>query len=421
MKKLNKEDYKICIVGLGYVGLPLAARFALKGFNVSGFDINEERIIQLANKIDVNNDISETNLETLVKNSKLTSNIDEIKGSNIFIITVPTPINEDKTPDLEPIIASSEIVGSIIKKESIIIYESTVYPGVTDEVCTPILEKKSSLIFNEEFSTGYSPERIVPGDKVNTIEKIKKVVSASNKKALKIVSFIYSSIIEAGIHEAPSIKVAEAAKVTENIQRDVNIALINEMHQLYTSIGINTNDVIEAAATKWNFMKLTPGMVGGHCISIDPYYLMHKSEMSGYTPKLMNSAREINDGMYSWVLKDFMRYMDMIKIDLESTEVTVLGYSFKENCSDTRNTQVKKLLLSMKDLNIKFKLWDPLISDHDHLELNKLGIKTTKEEPENVKVVLLCVRHVRFQNFFEKYNGVLYDYKNILESNNFLI
>ena len=414
MKKLNKEDYKICIVGLGYVGLPLAARFSLKGFDVTGFDIKEERINQLANKIDINNDISDTNLETLVKNSKLTSNIDEIKESNIFIITVPTPINEDKTPDLRAIIESSKLVGSIIKNNSIVIYESTVYPGVTDEICNPILEEKSGLIFNKEFSTGYSPERIVPGDKVNTIEKIKKVVSASNEETLKIISFIYSSIIDAGVHEAPSIKVAEASKVTENIQRDVNIALINEMHQLYTSIDINTNDVMEAAATKWNFMKLTPGMVGGHCISIDPYYLMHKSQISGYKPKLMSSARKINDEMHEWVLKDFTRYINQMKIDLDSTIVTVLGYSFKENCSDARNTKVKNLLLSMKNSKIKFQLWDPLILEHDHKELNELGIKTLKVEPKNVGIALLCVRHEEFNEFLNKFHGVLYDYKNVI-------
>ena len=411
MKNLNKEDYKICIVGLGYVGLPLAARFSLKGFDVTGFDIKEERINQLVNKIDINNDISDKNLESLVKNSKLTSNIDEIKGSNIYIITVPTPINEDKTPDLKPLKASSESVGGVMQKDSIVIYESTVYPGVTDEFCTPILEKKSSLIFNKEFSTGYSPERIVPGDKVNTIETITKIVSASNKDALDVISFLYSSIIDAGIHQAPSIKVAEAAKVTENIQRDVNIALINEMHQLYTSIGINTNDVIEAAATKWNFMKLSPGMVGGHCISIDPYYLMHKSEISGYSPTLMRAARIINDEMHEWVLKDFMRYLNQKNIDLASTEITVLGYSFKENCSDTRNTKVKNLLLSMRDYKLKFQLWDPLILDHDHKELNKLGIKTLKDEPKDIKVALLCVRHMQFQDFIKKFNGVLYDYK----------
>jgi len=412
MKKLNKKDYKICIVGLGYVGLPLAARFSLKGFDVTGFDIKEERVIELNNKIDINNDISEENLEYFATNSKLTSNIDEIKNNNIFIITVPTPINEDKTPDLNPLKASSKLVGRVMQKDSIVIYESTVYPGVTDEVCTPILEANSNLIFNKEFSTGYSPERIVPGDKINTIEKIKKVVSGSNQDALSVISFIYSSIIDAGVHQTSSIKVAEAAKVTENIQRDVNIALINEMHQLYTSIGINTNDVIEASATKWNFMKLKPGMVGGHCISIDPYYLMHKSEMSGYSPTLMRAARNINDEMHEWVLEDFMRYMHIMKIDLDSTEITVLGYSFKENCSDTRNTKVKNLLLLMRNSKINVQLWDPLILDHDHKELNELGIKTLKDEPKDVKVALLCVRHSHFNNFLNKYNGILYDYKN---------
>jgi len=411
MKKFNKKDYKICIVGLGYVGLPLAARFALKGFNVTGFDIKEERVNQLKDNIDVNNDISNKNLEVLSKNCNLTSKIEEIKKSNIFIVTVPTPINEDKTPDLRPLITSSELVGSIIKKCSIVIYESTVYPGVTDEICTPILEKKSGLIFNKEFSTGYSPERVVPGDKINTIEKIKKIISGSNIEALKIISFIYSSIIEAGIHEAPSIKVAEAAKVTENIQRDVNIALINEMHQLYTSIGINTNDVIEAAATKWNFMKLTPGMVGGHCISIDPYYLMHKSKMMGYTPNIMKAARKINDEMHEWVLNDFIMYMKKFDMDLKSTEVTVFGYSFKENCSDTRNTKVKNLILSMKDFGIRVQIWDPLISTKDHEELNKLGFKSTKEKPKDVKVAMICVYHNQFKEYFSNYDGLIYDYR----------
>lgn len=411
MKNFNKADYKICIVGLGYVGLPLAARFSLKGFDVTGFDIKEERINQLVNKIDINNDISKKNLETLVKNSKLTSNIDEIKGNNIFIVTVPTPINEDKTPDLRPLIASSELVGGLIKKDSIVVYESTVYPGVTDEVCTPILEEKSNLVFNKEFSTGYSPERIVPGDKVNTIEKIKKIVSASNEDALKIISFIYSSIIDVGIFQAKSIKVAEAAKVTENIQRDVNIALINEMHQLYTAIGINTNDVVDAASTKWNFMELNPGMVGGHCISIDPYYLMHKSLISGYTPSLMKAARKINDEMHEWVLKDFIRNIRQSNVDLDSTKITIFGYTFKEDCSDTRNTKVKNLILSMIDADIKLELWDPLISEADHAELNQIGIKTIKKEPESVDVAMICVYHSQFKDFFKNFNGIVYDYR----------
>ena len=412
MKDLNKEDYKICIVGLGYVGLPLAARFALKGFYVTGFDIKEDRINQLVNKIDINNDISNSNLETLVKNSKLTSNIDEIEESNIFIITVPTPINEDKTPDLEPLIASSKLVGSIINKGSIVIYESTVYPGVTDEICTPILEEKSSLIFNKDFSTGYSPERIVPGDKVNTIEKIKKVVSASNEEALKDISFIYSSIIEAGIHEAPSIKVAEAAKVTENIQRDVNIALINEMHQLYTSLDISTLDVIEAASTKWNFMKLTPGLVGGHCISIDPYYLMHKSEVSGYVPNIMRAARKINDEMHEWVFHDFIRTMKLKNINLDSAVITIFGYTFKQNCSDSRNTKVKNLMLLMKKNGIKFNLWDPLISEQDHQELNNLGFQTLKSSPNNTEIAFVCVCHDEIIKYLNDFHGVIYDYKN---------
>jgi len=413
MKKFNKEDYKICIVGLGYVGLPLAARFSLKGFDVTGFDIKEERINQLVNKIDINNDITDKNLETLVKNSKLTSNIDEIKESNIFIITVPTPINEDKTPDLKPLIASSELVGSIIKKDSIVVYESTVYPGVTDDVCTPILEKKSGLNFNEEFSTGYSPERIVPGDKINSIEKIKKVISASNKETLKIISFLYSSIIDAGIYEAPSIKVAEAAKVTENIQRDVNIALINEMHQLYSSIGINTNEVINAASTKWNFMKMTPGMVGGHCISIDPYYLMHKSKISGYTPIIMRASRKINDEMSKWVVERFKEFSVRKGVDIKNMEITLLGYSFKENCSDTRNTKVKDLISLMKDEGVNVSLWDPLVNINELRELEEQGVKIYTSRPSKVEFAFLCVKHDEINNFLASYKGLFFDYKNI--------
>jgi len=413
MKNLNQEDYKICIVGLGYVGLPLAVRFSLKGFDVTGFDIKEERINQLVNKIDINNDISDKNLETLVKNSKLTSNINEIKESNIFIITVPTPINEDKTPDLGPLITSSNLVGGIIKKGSIVIYESTVYPGVTDEICTPILEEKSNLIFNKEFSTGYSPERIVPGDKVNTIEKIKKVVSASNQETLKIISFIYSSIIDAGIHEASSIKVAEAAKVTENIQRDVNIALINELHQLFTSLDISTIDVIEAASTKWNFMKLTPGLVGGHCISIDPYYLMHKSEVSGYVPNVMRSARKINDEMQNWVVENFIKFTKENNINPNSTEITIMGYTFKENCSDIRNTKVHDLILSLRDAKFKLRVWDPHIDIKTIEALNKDEILATQEKPNNIELAFICVYHKEILEFLNSFNGLVYDFRKL--------
>jgi UDP-N-acetyl-D-galactosamine dehydrogenase len=409
----NKNNYKICIVGLGYVGVPLCARFSLKEFDVVGFDINKKRINELKNNSDSNNDIDLDHLKALNKNSKLTSDLRDIKDCNIFIVTVPTPINANKTPDLAPIIASTKLVGRLIKKDSIVIYESTVYPGVTDEVCTPILESESSLIINTDFSTGYSPERIVPGDKVNTIERIKKIVSASNDAALEIVSFLYSSIIDAGIHKSPSIKVAEAAKVTENIQRDVNIALINEMHQLYTSLGICTHDVIEAASTKWNFMKLTPGLVGGHCISIDPYYLMHKSEISGYTPNIMRSSRKVNDEMGDWVKKTFIRFSKQKDIDLKNTKITFLGYSFKENCSDIRNTKVKELILVFKKMGLNIALWDPLVNNENLEELEAVGVEIHSKIPTDVELAFLCVLHEEIKVFLKTYDGIIFDYRNI--------
>ena len=410
---LNKNNFNICVVGLGYVGLPLAARFSIKGFNVIGFDINENRVNELKDHNDCNDDISIENLETLNRKSKITSEVDDIKGSNIFIVTVPTPINEDKTPDLKPIISSSELIGSIIKKGSIVVYESTVYPGVTDDVCAPILEKQSNLILNKDFSTGYSPERINPGDKINTIEKIKKVVSASNIEALEVVSYLYSSIIDAGIHKAPSIKVAEASKVTENIQRDVNIALINELHQLYSALDISTNEVIEAASTKWNFMKLSPGLVGGHCISIDPYYLMHKSEIIGYTPNIMRAARNVNDNMDQWVLSNFLEFIKKQNINLSSIKVTILGYTFKENCSDTRNTKVHNLILLMKDSGIDVNVWDPFLSEELHETLNKNGIESHIEKPEEIQLAFICVYHDQIKAFLNDYDGIIYDYKKI--------
>ena len=410
---LNKNNFNICVVGLGYVGLPLAARFSIKGFNVIGFDINENRVNELKDHNDCNDDISIENLETLNRKSKITSEVDDIKGSNIFIVTVPTPINEDKTPDLRPIISSSELIGSIIKKGAIVIYESTVYPGVTDDVCAPILEKQSNLILNKDFSTGYSPERINPGDKINTIEKIKKVVSASNIEALEVVSYLYSSIIDAGIHKAPSIKVAEASKVTENIQRDVNIALINELHQLYSALDISTNEVIEAASTKWNFMKLSPGLVGGHCISIDPYYLMHKSEIIGYIPNIMRAARNVNDNMDQWVLSNFLEFIKKQNINLSSIKVTILGYTFKENCSDTRNTKVHNLILLMKDFGIDVNVWDPFLSEELHETLNKNGIESYIEKPEEIQLAFICVYHDQIKAFLNDYNGIIYDYKKI--------
>ena len=411
MKNFNKEDYKICIVGLGYVGLPLAARFSFKNFNVVGFDINQIRVKELQLNNDVNNDISDEYLKVLTKKSILTSSIEDIKECNIFIITVPTPINTDKTPDLKPVINATNLIGNVVKSGSIVIYESTVYPGVTDEICTPILEKQSQLIHNIDFSTGYSPERIVPGDKINTLENIIKIVSASNFDALEVISFIYSSIIDAGIHKAPTIQIAEAAKITENIQRDVNIALINEMHKLYTSLDIDTLEVIEAASTKWNFMKMTPGLVGGHCISIDPYYLMHKSKLAGFNPKLMTTARIINDNMSEWVFSQFLKYVKDLNINIIKTEVCFLGYSFKEDCSDIRNTKIRDLLLLAKDHELNISLWDPLVSVEDLLDIKNLGIKVYEEVPRGLELVFLCVPHTPIKAFLESFSGDIYDYK----------
>ena len=411
---MNKNNFKFCVIGLGYVGLPLAHRLAQKGFDLIGFDINSERIDQLTKSNDTNDDVSSSKLLELNKLSKLTSNVADIGNLDVYIITVPTPINEDKTPDLNPIKSASKMVGGLIKTNSIVVYESTVYPGVTDDVCTPILEESSKLKHNIDFFTAYSPERIVPGDKVNTIEKITKVVSASNDEALKVISHIYSSIIDAGIHIAPSIKVAEASKITENIQRDVNIALINELHQIYTSLNINSNDVIEAASTKWNFMKLKPGLVGGHCISVDPYYLMHRSMMTGYMPNLMRSAREINEGMVQWTINIFLRHIKRNNINIDKIVVTILGYTFKENCNDTRNTKVLDLILGLKDLNININLWDPLIDASTKEYIKSLDIKIYESRPENIDYAFVCVYHDEILDFLENFNGPVFDYKNIV-------
>jgi UDP-N-acetyl-D-galactosamine dehydrogenase len=412
----DKNKYNICIVGLGYVGLPLLNRFSTKGYSTTGFDINELRINELRDSIDSNNDIDISDLQNINLKSQITSSIENIKDCNVFIITVPTPINYDKTPDLAPIISATKLIGKIIKSGSIVIYESTVYPGVTDDICTPILEDESNLAFNKDFYTGYSPERIVPGDKVNTIEKIVKVVSGSNAKTLEIISNIYSSIIDAGIHKAPSIKVAEAAKVTENIQRDVNIALINEMHQLYSSLDISTNDVIEAAATKWNFMKLKPGLVGGHCISIDPYYLMHKSKMSGYTPNIMLAARKLNDEMGDWVVDNFLDFVKNKNIDLASTIVTLMGYTFKENCSDIRNTKVYDLAISLQNSGVILNIWDPFLTKETQEELNKKNIQSDIKCPQDVQLAFICVYHKQILKFLETYDGKVYDFKKLNSS-----
>jgi UDP-N-acetyl-D-galactosamine dehydrogenase len=366
---------RICVVGLGYVGLPLAHAFSEK-YQVVGFDINKSRIEELNNGFDRTLELSEQQVKEAIKNGmKFTLNIEDIKECNVYIITVPTPINADNEPDLTPIVKSSETVAKVLKENDIIIYESTVYPGVTEEVCVPILEKFSGLKFNETFFCGYSPERINPGDKEHTVTKILKITSGSTPEIAKKVDDLYQSIITAGTHLAPTIKVAEAAKVIENTQRDVNIALINELAMIFDLMGINTHDVIEAAGTKWNFIKLKPGLVGGHCIGVDPYYLTHKAQSLGYMPNLILGARQINNGMSQLIADKTIKKMVKFDKKLKGARVLVLGVTFKENCPDTRNSKVFDIIKELEEFECHVEVYDYWVDKEDHevKELNMIN------------------------------------------------
>tara|TARA_A100001015_G_scaffold55160_1_gene60607 strand:- start:174 stop:1205 length:1032 start_codon:yes stop_codon:yes gene_type:complete len=333
------KNYKISIIGLGYVGLPLAVAFAKK-YKVVGFDIDESRINQLKEGNDITFEVDESSLESIKTNITFTANIKDAEDCNIFIVTVPTPIDSSNKPDLTYLIESSLLVGTVLKTQDIVIYESTVYPGVTRDVCVPELEKSSGLAFNKDFYCGYSPERINPGDKKHTVTKIPKVTSGSTPEIAKIIDELYNEIISAGTHLASSIEVAEASKVIENTQRDVNIALINELAMIFDQMGIDTNEVIEAASTKWNFIKLKPGLVGGHCIGIDPYYLSYKAEEVGYSPDLILTAREINNGMSRFIAEKTISELSKASKAVKESEILILGFTFKEDCPDTRNTRV---------------------------------------------------------------------------------
>lgn len=360
------EKNKICVVGLGYVGLPLAVSLS-KHFEVIGYDINNQRVQQLSDGFDATREL---NAEELSKANGLvyTSNEEDIKASNFYIITVPTPIDSDNIPDLSPVISATKLVGKHLSMGDFVVYESTVYPGATEEVCVPILENLSSLDFNKSFFVGYSPERINPGDKVNRLENIVKITSGSNEYASEVVDNVYSKIIDAGTYKAKSIKVAEAAKVIENVQRDVNIALVNELHQIFTKIGIKTSDVIDAASTKWNFMKLTPGLVGGHCIGVDPYYLIHKSQSTGYIPDLMKKAREINNSMPDFVVSCFIDELLRNKISPVDLNVLIFGFSFKSDCPDIRNTKVIDVYNILVSKGFNVEIYDNMV---DPVEVKK--------------------------------------------------
>jgi len=374
---------KICILGLGYVGLPLAVAFG-RQYATFGFDINSKRVDELNKGFDITDELTQTDLAQATVS--FTSNLHECRDCNIFIVTVPTPINENKEPDLQPLEVVSALLQGIIKAGDIIIYESTVYPGVTEEVCVPILEK-SGLRLNHDFYVGYSPERINPGDKVNKLETIKKVVSGSNQFALERVAELYESIITAGVHRASSIKVAEASKVTENIQRDVNIALVNELAMIFDSLGIDTGSVMEAADTKWNFVRYHPGLVGGHCISVDPYYLVRKAAAVGVPSRIISEARIINESMAGFVRDKLFRLIITKNITSSSPSVLLLGYTFKANCPDTRNTKVQQLWELLDAAGLRVSVHDPFADT-----INVRGVKSDFDG-RKYDAIILAVAH----------------------------
>ncbi len=405
---------KICVIGLGYVGLPLAYAFSEK-YQVVGFDINQKRIEELNNGFDRTEELSDAQVKEAIKNGmKFSLDIENIKDCNIYIVTVPTPIDRNNKPDLTPLIKSSQTVGKVLKKDDIVIYESTVYPGVTEEVCIPELEITSGLKFNIDFFAGYSPERINPGDKEHTVTKILKVTAGSTPKIAIKVDELYKSIITAGTHKASSIKVAEASKVIENTQRDVNIALINELALIFNTMNINTNEVIEAAATKWNFIKLTPGLVGGHCIGVDPYYLTYKAEELGYKPNLILGARQINNGIAKYIAERTIKLMIKKGIQIKDSKVLILGITFKENCPDVRNTKVVDIITEMQEYGCIIDVSD-YWADKDEVKYEYGLDLIDKYSFDDYQAVILAVGHDEYKNLeISNDNKVLFDVKSIL-------
>ena len=406
---------KLCIIGLGYVGLPLAAEFAKK-YDVVGLDIAQWRIDELNRAYDRTLELNESQLqEALNNNIKFTCNFDDIADCNVYIVTVPTPIDKNKRPDLTPLIKASETVGKVLKKDDIVIYESTVYPGATEEDCVPVLEKISGLKFNTDFFCGYSPERINPGDKEHTVSKILKVTAGSTPEIGKKVDDLYASIITAGTHLAPTIKVAEAAKVIENSQRDINIAFVNELAIIFNKLGINTNDVLEAAGTKWNFLKFKPGLVGGHCIGVDPYYLTHKAQSIGYNPEIILAGRRLNDNMGVYVANQVIKLLIKKNHKVVGADVLVLGITFKENCPDIRNSRVIDVIEELQDFECNVEVYDPWADAKEVKHEYNLELQETIDVSK-YKAVVLAVAHDEFKelNLATNEDTVVYDIKSIL-------
>ncbi len=417
---------KIAIIGLGYVGLPLARLFATK-YNVVGFDINQKRINELNSGIDFTLEVSEDLLKSVLKlensNSNglfCTSDTINIQDCNYYIVTVPTPVDKNNKPDLSPLYKASETVGKVIKKGDIVIYESTVYPGATEEECVPILEKVSGLQFNVDFFAGYSPERINPGDKEHTVEKILKVTSGSTPEIGIKVNELYKSVITAGTHLAPTIKVAEAAKVIENSQRDINIAFVNELAKIFNLLEIDTQDVLAAAGTKWNFLPFKPGLVGGHCIGVDPYYLAQKAQSLGYNPEIILAGRKLNDSMGEYVASQVVKLMLKKEIPVKNAELLMLGISFKENCPDVRNTKIVDVIASLKEYGINITIFDPWVNPVDVMHEYSMEI-VIKKPTKKFDAIVLGVAHHEFLNIdiksLQKENSVLYDVKGVLGKN----
>ena len=413
---LSLNDLKICIIGLGYVGLPLAVEFSRK-FPVIGFDINPDRILNLKKGIDLTGELDIGFKENT--NLKFTDEEDSIGICNCFIITVPTPVDKHKTPDLKPLIAASKTVGKLLKKNDLVIYESTVYPGATEEECIPILENYSGLKLNSHFFVGYSPERINPGDKLHKLRTIKKITSGSNLETAEIVTKIYGSIIDVGTYQVESIKVAEAAKVVENTQRDLNIALMNELAIIFNRLGIDTESVLRAAETKWNFIPFRPGLVGGHCIGVDPYYLTHKGQAIGCYPEIILAGRRLNDGMGTYISSQLVKLMLKHGIKVRNSKILLMGLSFKENCPDIRNTRVVDVIAELKDFECDLDIYDPWVLSEEALREYKITL-TTKLNPGSYDAIVLLVAHDDFKKMgvdkihaLGKEKHVLFDIKSI--------
>jgi len=417
------NNQKICLIGLGYVGLPLAVAFAEK-FQVIGFDISETRIQELEDGHDITLEIEDDLLASVKNNITYTSNIQDTKDCNIYIVTVPTPIDKANRPDLTPLVESSKTIGTVLSKNDIVIYESTVYPGVTEDVCVSELEKSSGMKFNKDFFCGYSPERINPGDKEHIVTKILKVTAGSTPEIAQQVDDLYKQVITAGTHMASSIKVAEASKVIENTQRDVNIALINELALIFDQMNIDTNEVLEAAATKWNFIKLTPGLVGGHCIGVDPYYLTFKAEELGYQPDLILASRQINNGMGKYVADKTIKEMIKAGKVIKDSNILMLGVTFKEDCPDMRNTKVVDIIEELKDFGINVDVYDPWVDHAEESKWYKHGIiNDPLNENNKYDAIVVAVGHKQFKaytadNYTHLSNGeeVIIDIKNIVDN-----